>query len=154
LCVKILDNINRRVFYLKCNVSETRFYLRLEVVPTQLAPVDRASSCLCHYENRKYISMSIIDFSPVYIKKMLPKCIYDFVIPHCSTYGASKSSFKEVQNNDQISVIYPRMGKRMETFVNSRFVLVVQKLSTYTCNCCPEVNTHNYRCENLKSYES
>jgi hypothetical protein len=33
-------------FYLKHNVSETRFCLRLQVEPTQLGPIDRASPYL------------------------------------------------------------------------------------------------------------
>jgi hypothetical protein len=36
----------RPAFYLKRKVSETGFCLRLEVVPTQLSPINRASSCL------------------------------------------------------------------------------------------------------------
>jgi hypothetical protein len=47
LTITILDNIHRPVFYLKHNVSEIGFCLRFQVEPTQLSPIDRASSfCL------------------------------------------------------------------------------------------------------------
>jgi hypothetical protein len=39
----VLDIIYRPMFYLKLNVSETGFCLRLQVEPTQLRPIDRAS---------------------------------------------------------------------------------------------------------------
>jgi hypothetical protein len=39
----ILDIIHRPVLYLKHNVSETGFYLRLQVEPTQLGPMDTIS---------------------------------------------------------------------------------------------------------------
>jgi hypothetical protein len=46
----ILDIIHHPpVFYLKHNVWETGFYLRLQVEPTQLGPVDLASLCLQTY---------------------------------------------------------------------------------------------------------
>jgi hypothetical protein len=51
MIIKILDVILRRVFYLKYNVSETGFYLRLQLEPTQLGPIDRASLCLSGPEN-------------------------------------------------------------------------------------------------------
>jgi hypothetical protein len=38
--------MHRHVFYLKHDVSETWFCLRLQVVPTQLDAIDRASRCL------------------------------------------------------------------------------------------------------------
>jgi hypothetical protein len=38
-----LDINSRPVFYLKHNVSETGFCLRLQVKPTQLGPIDRTS---------------------------------------------------------------------------------------------------------------
>jgi hypothetical protein len=41
-----LDIIHRPVFYLKYNVSETEFCLRLQVEPTELGPMDRASPYL------------------------------------------------------------------------------------------------------------
>jgi hypothetical protein len=52
--VMFLDIIHRIVFCLKIrplyiskhNVSETGFYLRLQVKPTQLGPIDRASPYL------------------------------------------------------------------------------------------------------------
>jgi hypothetical protein len=44
--IVFLDIINRPVFYLKHNVSETGFSLRLQVEPTQLGPIDRASPYL------------------------------------------------------------------------------------------------------------
>jgi hypothetical protein len=34
-------------FYLKHDVSVNGFYLCLQVEPTQLGPIDRASLCLC-----------------------------------------------------------------------------------------------------------
>jgi hypothetical protein len=40
-----LDIIHRPVFYLKHKVSETGFCLRLQVIPTQLGPIDRGSPC-------------------------------------------------------------------------------------------------------------
>jgi hypothetical protein len=51
--------IHRLVFCLKCrpayiseyNVSETGFYLRLQVKPTLLGPIDRASPQLFCYEH-------------------------------------------------------------------------------------------------------
>jgi hypothetical protein len=41
-----LDIIQRTVFCLKHNVSETEFCFRLQVEPTQLGPIDRASPYL------------------------------------------------------------------------------------------------------------
>jgi hypothetical protein len=49
ITITILDIIHRLVFYLKYNVSETEFCLRLEVVRTvvrtQLGAIDEASPC-------------------------------------------------------------------------------------------------------------
>jgi hypothetical protein len=42
----ILDIVQRLVIYLKCDVLETGFCLRLQVDPTQLGPIDTASLCL------------------------------------------------------------------------------------------------------------
>jgi hypothetical protein len=39
--ITILDIIDRFVFYLKHDVSEIVFFLRLQVEPTQLGPIDR-----------------------------------------------------------------------------------------------------------------
>jgi hypothetical protein len=39
----ILEIVHPSVVYLKHDVSETGFCLRLEVIPTQLSPIDRAS---------------------------------------------------------------------------------------------------------------
>jgi hypothetical protein len=41
-----LDTIHRPVFYLKHDISDTGFCLRLQVVPTQLGKIDRASPCI------------------------------------------------------------------------------------------------------------
>jgi hypothetical protein len=38
-----MDIIHRTFFRLKHSTSETDFCLRLQVVPTQLSPIDRAS---------------------------------------------------------------------------------------------------------------
>jgi hypothetical protein len=42
ITMTILDILHRPVFYLKHNVSETEFYLRVHVEPTYLGPIDRA----------------------------------------------------------------------------------------------------------------
>jgi hypothetical protein len=42
----ILDIIHRPVFYLKHDVSETGFCLRLQGEPAQFGPINRASLCL------------------------------------------------------------------------------------------------------------
>jgi hypothetical protein len=44
--ITILDTIHRHVFYLKHDVSETGFWIRLHVEPTEVGPVDTASLCL------------------------------------------------------------------------------------------------------------
>jgi hypothetical protein len=41
-----LDTLHRPVYISKHNVSETGFCLRLQVKPTQLGTIDRASPCL------------------------------------------------------------------------------------------------------------
>jgi hypothetical protein len=46
ITITILDIIHRPVFYLRHDVSETGFYLRLQVKPTQLSSIDRGSLCL------------------------------------------------------------------------------------------------------------
>jgi hypothetical protein len=46
ITITILDIIQRPVFYLKYDVSETAFCLRLQVESTQLCPTDRDSLCL------------------------------------------------------------------------------------------------------------
>jgi hypothetical protein len=51
LCVWTLSIVlslskNRPVYFSKQNVSDTGFYLRLQVKPTQLGPIDRASPYL------------------------------------------------------------------------------------------------------------
>jgi hypothetical protein len=46
ITITILDIIHRPVFYLKHNVSEAVFCLRLQVEPIQLGPIHRASLCL------------------------------------------------------------------------------------------------------------
>jgi hypothetical protein len=43
VAIEILDIIHRSVFYLKHSILETGFCLRLEVEPTQLFSIDRAS---------------------------------------------------------------------------------------------------------------
>jgi hypothetical protein len=43
IAITILDIIHRPVFYIKRNVSETRFCLRIQVVHIQLNPIDKAS---------------------------------------------------------------------------------------------------------------
>jgi hypothetical protein len=45
ITITILNNIHRPVFYLKHDVSDTEFCLRLQVESTQMCPVDRASIC-------------------------------------------------------------------------------------------------------------
>jgi hypothetical protein len=42
----LLDIIHRPIYFSKHNVSETGLFLRLQVKPTQLGPVDRASPYL------------------------------------------------------------------------------------------------------------
>jgi hypothetical protein len=42
----ILNIIQHPVFYSKHNFSDIRFCLRLQVEPTQLGPINRASLCL------------------------------------------------------------------------------------------------------------
>jgi hypothetical protein len=42
ITITILNIIHRTVFHLTHNVSETEFYLRLQVEPTQLDTIDRA----------------------------------------------------------------------------------------------------------------
>jgi hypothetical protein len=44
--MSILGIIHRPVFYLKHDVSETRFCLRLEVEPTRMGRIEIASVCL------------------------------------------------------------------------------------------------------------
>jgi hypothetical protein len=44
--IAILDNFHHPVFYLKHGVLKTRFCLRLQVEPTQLGPIARASLSL------------------------------------------------------------------------------------------------------------
>jgi hypothetical protein len=46
ITITILDIIHRPDFYLKHNVSETGFCFSLQIEPTQLDPLDRASLCL------------------------------------------------------------------------------------------------------------
>jgi hypothetical protein len=46
IIIIILDIIYFPVFYLKHNISETGFCFRLQVVPSQLGPIDRANTCL------------------------------------------------------------------------------------------------------------
>jgi hypothetical protein len=45
IIITILDVIQGPFFYLRHNVSETEFFLRLQVQDTQLCPIDRASCC-------------------------------------------------------------------------------------------------------------
>jgi hypothetical protein len=45
ITIKILDIIHHPVLYLKLNVSETGFCLRLLVEPTQLSPINSSSYC-------------------------------------------------------------------------------------------------------------
>jgi hypothetical protein len=63
--ITFLNIIHRLVFCLKCrpfyiskhNVSETGFYLRPQVKPTQLGPTDRASppnNCAIFKDNVEY----------------------------------------------------------------------------------------------------
>jgi hypothetical protein len=47
ITIIILDIIRRPVFYLKKDVSETGFCLSLQVKPTRVDPIERASLCLC-----------------------------------------------------------------------------------------------------------
>jgi hypothetical protein len=47
ITIRILDIIHRPVLYLKHDVSETGFCLRLQVEITQVGPIERASLCLC-----------------------------------------------------------------------------------------------------------
>jgi hypothetical protein len=46
ITITILDIMHRPVFYLKHDVSETGFCLRLQVEPTQLCAIAKASLCL------------------------------------------------------------------------------------------------------------
>jgi hypothetical protein len=57
ITITILDIIDRPAFYLKHNVSETGFCLRLQVKPTQLGPIDTAS--LSTYHHHKPIDLKI-----------------------------------------------------------------------------------------------
>jgi hypothetical protein len=43
ILITILDNIRSPVFYLKYDVSKAGFCLRLQVKPTQVGPIVRAS---------------------------------------------------------------------------------------------------------------
>jgi hypothetical protein len=43
ITITILDIIHRPVFYLKYDVPENGFCLRLQVEPTESGPIDRAS---------------------------------------------------------------------------------------------------------------
>jgi hypothetical protein len=64
-------NIIRPVFYLKHDVSETRFFLRLQVETTHLGSVDRASLCLrSAVKIHKPINVSVIQHrqSPLHAK--------------------------------------------------------------------------------------
>jgi hypothetical protein len=47
----ILDIIQRPLFYLKHDVSETVFCLRLHVEPTPMCPIERASLCFRNTTN-------------------------------------------------------------------------------------------------------
>jgi hypothetical protein len=46
ITITILDIIRLADFYLKHDVSETGFCFRLQVEPTQMGPIGRASLCL------------------------------------------------------------------------------------------------------------
>jgi hypothetical protein len=46
ITITILDIVHRPVFYLKRDVSETGFCLRLQAEPTHLGPIVKAT--LCH----------------------------------------------------------------------------------------------------------
>jgi hypothetical protein len=50
----ILNIINRPVFCLKNNVSETGFCLRLPVEPAQLSPIDKPSLCFRRQDDGQY----------------------------------------------------------------------------------------------------
>jgi hypothetical protein len=56
LTINILDIIHGSVLYLKHNVSETGFCLLLQVEPSQLSPIDRASLSL---DLRQRLALSI-----------------------------------------------------------------------------------------------
>jgi hypothetical protein len=43
ITITILDIIQRHVFYLKHEVAETEFCLRIQLDPTQVGPIERAS---------------------------------------------------------------------------------------------------------------
>jgi hypothetical protein len=45
ITLKILEIIHRPVFYLKLDVMETGFCLRIQVEPVQMGPVNRANIC-------------------------------------------------------------------------------------------------------------
>jgi hypothetical protein len=53
--ITFLDSIHRPVFYLKHDVSEIGFCLRLQVEPTELGQIDRASLCRNEFTNLQYI---------------------------------------------------------------------------------------------------
>jgi hypothetical protein len=46
ITIAFLENIHRLVFYLKHDISETGFCLRLKVEPNQVGQIERASLCL------------------------------------------------------------------------------------------------------------
>jgi hypothetical protein len=58
--ITIQDIIHCPVFYLKHDVSETDFCLHIQVEPTQLVPVDRAS--LSHLKMQTESSLRIVVF--------------------------------------------------------------------------------------------
>jgi hypothetical protein len=75
LTITILDIIHRPVFYLKYDVSVTGFCLHLQVEPTQLGPIDRASLCLCHKPIDLIVHCSVSSAPWKLLKAWLVACL-------------------------------------------------------------------------------
>jgi hypothetical protein len=65
ITITILDIINRPVFYLKHNVSETGFFLRLQMETTQLGHKDRVGPCLPDTTNNTNSVINPTQYKPI-----------------------------------------------------------------------------------------
>jgi hypothetical protein len=65
ITITILHIIHRPVSYLKHNILETEFFLRRQVEPTQMGPLEAASLCLWSRDMPQFFRMSFAkaDFS-------------------------------------------------------------------------------------------
>jgi hypothetical protein len=59
ITIPIQDIVNRPVFYLKHNISETGVCLRLQVEPTQLSSIYRSSLCLRRQETESSLRNAV-----------------------------------------------------------------------------------------------